>query len=161
MPFKCFKINIIKDWMGFKDKDEMMYRNNMIPGKVHLCNSSEKKYENKRLKVHCPSILKISHWPWWYYWGWRRGRRIWRCEEVFQHCRLYIKRKGLQKGRSLTLTKTNLLENRRFIKRLYNFIHYTKKTRCPVLHYIFYWGEFIFIFIWRRNLKSWTPNWQF
>ena len=46
--------------MGFKDKDEMMYRNNMIPGKVHLCNSFEKKYENKRLKVHCPSILKIS-----------------------------------------------------------------------------------------------------
>ena len=74
----------------------------------------------------------------------------------------YISReRGLQKGRSLTLTKTNLLENRRFIKRLYNFIHYTKKTRCPVLHYIFYWGEFIFIFIWRRNLKSWTPNWQF
>ena len=33
--------------MGFNDKDEMMYRNNMIPGKVHLCHSFEKKYENK------------------------------------------------------------------------------------------------------------------
>ena len=40
--------------MGFKENDEKMYRNNMIRRKVHLCNSFEKKYENRqgRFIVH-------------------------------------------------------------------------------------------------------------